>query len=140
MAQLTCPCGTRFEAASPRARYCSAACRKRASRAGVVSTATTAPKPPVAPPAPLPDVDGDSVTGSVIAELASANVLRSPAGLAAVKLAQLIDSATLMQGTSVAAWTREMRAALADAKQEAPAKEHDPINDLERKRAARRGA
>ena len=45
-----------------------------------------------------------------------------------------------MQGSSVAAWTKEMRASLAEAKAIAPAQEEDPIDDLERKRAARRRA
>ena len=81
-----------------------------------------------------------SVTVAVIAELSEANALGSPAGLAAVKLAQLIDSATLMQGTSVAAWTREMRAALDAAKGTAEPAEVDPLDELERKRADRRGA
>lgn len=137
--QVTCPCGTRFEAKSPRATYCSATCRKRGSRAGVRVERPVRSLP--AAPAPVPDdVDIPSVTGAVIADLSEANALKSPAGLAAVRLAQLIDAASPMQGSSVAAWTKEMRASLADAKAVAPAQEEDPIDDLERKRAARRRA
>ena len=133
MAAVTCPCGNRFEASSPRAVYCSPRCRKRGSRAGVVVVAS---KPA---PAPLPDMPTEvpSVVGAVIADLSAANALHTPAGLAAVKLAQLIDGATLVNGSSPAAWAREMRAALADAKSDAPAEEADPLDELERKRAAR---
>ena len=134
MAQVTCPCGTRFEAKSARAVYCSDRCKKRGYRAGLKAAPIA-----VAGPAPLPppDVDVPSVTGAVIAELQEANALGSAAGLAAVRLAQLIDSSSVMSGSSVAAWTREMRAALAEARAESPAEEVDPIDELERKRAAR---
>lgn len=134
MASVTCPCGTRFEASSPRAVYCSPRCRKRGSRAGVLAVPT---KAVTAPPPTVPEVEVPSVTGAVIADLAACNVLDSPAGLAAVRLAQLIDAATLMSGSSCAAWVREMRSALADAKSDAPAEEADPLDELERKRAAR---
>ena len=144
MADVTCPCGARFDAASPRAVYCSAKCRKRGSRAGLVAVrpapVSTMPAPPT-PPVPAADGSGlGSVVAAVVAELRDANALTSAEGLAAVKLAELIDYATPMQGSSVAAWTREMRAALASAKQTAPVSEEDPIDDLERRRASRRGA
>jgi hypothetical protein len=132
---VTCPCGSRFEARSPRAVYCSAKCRKRGNRAGVSAVPTRSPK---VAPLPVPDqAEVPSVTGAVIADLAAANALGSPAGLAAVRLAQLIDSVTPMAGSSAAAWVREMRAALDDAKREAPTQEQDPIDELERKRASR---
>lgn len=135
MAAVTCPCGTRFEASSPRAVYCSARCRKRGNRAGVQAAPTRA-----APMVALPAVDAPevpTVVGAVIAELRDANALQSAAGLAAVRLAQLIDAATLMQGSSVAAWAREMRAALAEARGAAEPAEVDPLDELERKRASR---
>lgn len=134
MNTVTCPCGARFEARSPRAVYCSPRCRKRGNRAGVTA-APIRPKAATQPPADVAEVP--SVTGAVIADLAAANALQSPAGLAAVRLAQLIDAATLMSGSSVAAWVREMRAALDDAKREAPTQERDPIDELERRRASR---
>ena len=134
MAQVTCPCGARFEAKSPRAVYCSDRCKKRGYRAGLKSSRTTDPTP-----APPPEVaELGSVTGAVIAELAEANALGSAAGLTAVKLAGLIDAASPMVGQSVAGWAREMRAALDAAKGSAPAVEEDPLDELERKRAARR--
>lgn len=143
MRTVTCPCGTQFEASSPRATYCSPTCRKRGSRAGVVATQRPAKlRPtPVQTPAPTEDpvVEVPTVTGAVIADLAESNALQSPAGLAAVRLAQLIDSATLMAGSSAAAWVREMRAALAEAKSAAPSEGADPLDELE-KRRARRGA
>lgn len=134
MAQVTCPCGTRFEAKSARAVYCSDRCKKRGYRAGLKA----APAGPAEPaPLPVPDVDVPSVTGAVIAELRDANALTSAAGLAAVRLAQLIDSSSVMSGAAVSGWVREMRAALAEARAESPAEEVDPIDELERKRAAR---
>lgn len=136
MAQLTCPCGTRFEAESPRARYCSGKCRKRGSRAGM-KVAQNVRQMPRREPAPAPEEIG-SVVGAVIAELNEANALQTAAGLAAVKLAQLIDGASDFGSTSAAAWTREMRAALADAKAVAPTSEEDPLRSLEAARAKRR--
>ena len=136
MAQLTCPCGTRFDAESPRARYCSPKCRKRGSRAGL-AVATNVRQMPRKEPAPAPEEIG-SVVGAVIAELNEANALGSAAGLAAVKLAQLIDGASDFGSTSAAAWTREMRAALADAKSVAPAAGEDPLRRIEDARAKRR--
>lgn len=101
-------------------------------------------KPAAAPP-PQPALVQDdeavpSVVRATIAELADAGALSCAAGLAAVQLARLIDSATPMMGSSVAAWTRELRACLAEAKQAAPQQELDPLDELERKRATRRGA
>lgn len=84
------------------------------------------------------ELERSSVTAAVIAELDEANALGSASGLAAVKLAQLIDSATLMQGASVAAWTKELRASIEQALTKAPAVEVDPIDEIERKRAERR--
>lgn len=132
----TCPCGTRFESQSPRAVYCSPTCRKRASRAGVVVMPNVKSRPE-SPPMVAPEVEVPTVTGAVIAELGKANAMGSPAGLAAVKLAQLIDSASLASGPAVSGWTREMRAALAEAKGVAEPAEADPIDELEKKRAAR---
>lgn len=112
MALVTCPCGSRFEAIRSNARYCSEKCRKRGSRAGLK---VARPTPlPVRATAPEPEVEVGSVVAATITDLGPA--LGTPAGLAAVKLAQLIDASTIMQGASVAAWTREMRAAIADAK------------------------
>lgn len=132
----TCPCGKSFDARSPRAVYCSPTCRKRASRAGVVVMPNVKSRP-MSPPMPEPDVEVPSVTGAVIAELGKANAMGSPAGLAAVKLAQLIDSASLASGPAVSGWTREMRAALAEAKAVAEPVEVDPIDELEKRRASR---
>ena len=134
--QVTCPCGTRFDATSPRATYCSARCRKRGSRAGLVS-AVPSPPPPAPRPSAPDDADLPSVVGAVIAELAEANALHTPSGLAACRLAQLIDAASPMQGSSVAAWVKELRAAIADARAASPAEEADPIDELGRRRAAR---
>jgi hypothetical protein len=92
----------------------------------------------VVPPPPV-DADVPSLVGSVISDLAAAGALGSPAGLAAVKLAQLIDGSTLVNGSAPAAWVREMRSALAEAKSLAPSEDADPLDELE-KRRARRGA
>ena len=139
MRSVLCPCGTRFEASSPRATYCSARCRKRASTAGMrLAKPSRRDEAPAAPMPAVPDLG--SVTAAAIAELSEANALGSPAGLAAVKLAQLIDQATPMVGASVAGWSREMRAALDAAKGTAEPAEVDPLDELERKRAGRRGA
>jgi hypothetical protein len=98
----------------------------------------TTTRPVVVPPPPV-DADVPSLVGSVISDLAAAGALGSPAGLAAVKLAQLIDGSTLVNGSAPAAWVREMRSALAEAKSLAPSEDADPLDELE-KRRARRGA
>jgi hypothetical protein len=100
-----------------------------------VVTVTT--RPVVVPP-PV-DADVPSLVGSVIADLSAAGALGSPAGLAAVKLAQLVDGSTQVNGSAPATWVREMRAALAEAKSMAPSEDVDPLDELE-KRRARRGA
>ena len=138
MRSVTCPCGTQFEPGNGKAKYCSGACRKRASRAGIRAKVKPAEKR-TPTPAPL-DAEVPTVVGAVIADLAAANALATPSGLAAVKLAQLIDGATLHSGSSPAAWVREMRSAVAEAKSGAPAAERDPIDEMEAKRRERRGA
>lgn len=132
---ITCPCGARFEAVNGNARYCSATCRKRGSRAGLRLA-----KPATIAVLPEPSVEVGSVVAATIADLQESSALDTPAGLAAVKLAQLIDGATLMQGSSVAAWVREMRAAIAEAKQAPPVEERNPLAEMKRRRDARLNA
>lgn len=130
---VTCPCGARFEAKSRRAAYCSPRCRKRASRAGVPAQPAPVDRAPTAVPA-------GSVARAVAAELDAANAGTTALGLAAVRLAELVDEATPEMGTCVASWAREMRATLAEAVKQAPAQAGDPLDELmERRRRASRG-
>lgn len=148
---VECPCGTRFHARSSRARYCSAKCRQRALRAAkqaanpmpkVAKPAKRAPKPrakvvrAVAKVSPTVETVGP-VAEAVLAELLESDAVDSAAGRAALKLALLVDDATMFGGASVAGWVREMRAALAEARAVAPPQEADPIDELERRRATR---
>ena len=139
--KATCPCGVRFEAHSSRAVYCSPRCRQRASRARQ-RPPEVGPLPPGVALGRLPSADDlASLTDRVLAELVATGSLDSAAGSLAVKLAQLIDSASIdIGGGQVAGWSRELRSALAEAKQQAPAVESDPVDELLERRGRKRAA
>ena len=126
-------CGITYTAKRATSRYCGATCRTRASRAGVSS-------PPVAPMVPtVPRTLVESVVDATRAELEAASALDSAAGRVALALAALIDDSTVATGSAAATLAKEMRAALAEAKQSAPTVVADPLDELELRRV-RRGA
>jgi hypothetical protein len=125
-------CGTTYTAKRATSRYCGATCRTRASRNGVSA--------PVAPVKREPRrVLVESVVDATRAELEAAAAADSAAGRVALALAALIDEATMATGSAAATLAKEMRAALAEAKQSAPQVVADPLDELEQRRA-RRGA
>jgi hypothetical protein len=103
-------CGTSFEAQSPRATYCSAACRKRGSRAGVKASVE-----PIR-------VDPDEVAPLLEAtkrELEAAGVANTALGQQAIELARRMSDPRAM-GLSVAPISKELRSVMAEAMKDAP--------------------
>ena len=140
--EATCArCGDTFSPASKRARFCSVKCRTQATRArakGEPESAVVEPKPKrtgKAKPAPEPDAPVGAL-GAVLAELQAAGRLDSSAGQAAVALARRIDDGA-ESSAGLAALTREMRAAMAEALSRAEAT-GDALDELRARREARR--
>lgn len=130
--RVTCSaCGLGFDAKSPQARYCSARCRQRGSRAGRASVSQImAPKPS--------GVDGP-LTAATRQALVSAGREGSPHGIAALLLAQRLDHPTGDTGSAVASMVREHRATLEQATR-GVALVGDPLDELRARRDAKRNA
>lgn len=103
---VTCTCGTVFQARSAKARYCSDRCRKRKAKADaqVVDLPTT----------PTPAASG-SVESATREALSAAGRLTTPMGQAALVLARRLDDPGLDTGSAVAAVARQLEAVLATA-------------------------
>ena len=103
-------CGSSFEAKSPRATYCSPACRKRGSRAGVKASVE-----PIRP-------ESDAVAPLLEAtrrELEAAGVAETALGQQAIELARRMSDPRAM-GLSVAPISKELRSVMAEAMKDAP--------------------
>ena len=141
MARTCDACGADFDARSPRARFCSDKCRSRARyRREVLGQpeAVASPKPKrtrKAKAAAEPDAPVGAL-GAVLAELQAAGRLDSSAGQAAVALARRIDDGA-ESSSGLAALTREMRAAMAEALSRVEAS-GDALDELRARREARR--
>ena len=122
-------CGQPFPAQRSTARYCSARCKKAAQRARVATTGTVVDVEFLGP-----------VEKATRDELAAAQVLGTTRGQIALVLARLMDRAGPGQGSSVAAWSRELRTTLAEALRVAPPAEDDPITRIRRQMHQRREA
>lgn len=110
MQDVTCvACGTTFQAGSPRARYCSAKCRKRGSRAGAGSIAKLDPVEPC----------DQGLVDVTRRELERAGAVDSVLGQQALELARRITSPMSTAG-SVATLSRELRAVMIEAARVAP--------------------
>jgi hypothetical protein len=143
---ITCAsCSTDFDARSSRARFCSSKCRTaahyRRTKLGIPETRDPkpAPKAPAKGRKPKAQAEPDSPTGTlgaVIAELTEAGRLQTSAGQAAVALATRIDAGA-ESSSGLAALTREMRAAMAEATANV-AQAGDALDELRAKREARR--
>ena len=103
-------CPNTFEAKSSRATYCSAACRKRGSRAGVKASVE-----------PL-RLESDAVAPLLEAtrrELEAAGVAETALGQQAIELARRMSDPRAM-GLSVAPISKELRSVMAEAMKDAP--------------------
>lgn len=122
-------CGRPFEASSPRATYCGATCRKRASRGAVVTD--------IAERRPGPS----RATGLVLAvtkELEEADRLETALGQAALALANRLETG-VDTGSAVASLTRELRATMEAATAGARAV-RSPLEQMRDELAERRRA
>jgi hypothetical protein len=124
-------CGSDFEARSGRARFCTSKCRYAAGNARKQG------RPEAERVVVLPLAG--NVVEAVHNDLAAANLLGTPLGQAALRLAFVIDNADETRASGVAAAVRELRSTLADAMHR-EVKEADPIDELEAKRAKRASA
>ena len=136
--EATCArCGDTFSPASKRARFCSVKCRTQATRARAAgqpeSLAPAKSKPARKPKA---EVVPTGALAAVIAELTAAGRLDSSAGQAAVALARRIDDGA-ESSSGLAALTREMRAAMAEALARVESA-GDALDELLARREARR--
>ena len=103
--QVTCPCGTTFEARSSKARYCSDRCRKRTAKAAtIVQLQLPAPQVDEFQPGP--------VATATKAALVDADRLGTPLGQAALALAVRLDAPGLDTGSAMAAVARQLEALL----------------------------
>lgn len=135
MTKSCAACGAAFEAKRPGAKYCGDRCRKRAQRNPGLRAA------PVTPAAV--EEDGPAPAGTCLAdaarsELAAAGRVETAAGQVVLALARRIDAATAQEmGSSLAALTKEFRAALTEAVADAVQAE-DPVDELRAKRDSKR--
>jgi hypothetical protein len=123
-------CGTSFEAKSPRATYCSSACRKRGSRAGVKASVEQI----------RPAEDEDAATPLLTAtrrELEDAGVAETALGQQAIELARRMSDPRAM-GLSVAPISKELRSVMADAMKDAP--KASSLDELRARRDRKRHA
>ena len=140
--EATCArCAQTFSTSSRRARFCSPKCRTQATRArarGETESVAIPAKPkPKRTRKPAPESDAPvGALGAVLAELRAAGRLDSSAGQAAVALARRIDDGA-ESSSGLAALTREMRAAMAEALSRVEAS-GDALDELRARREARR--
>jgi len=104
---VTCPCGTAFQAKSSRARYCSDRCRKRRQRGGSVVEL------------PAAEVDEQDSIGPVAkataSELDEAGRLDSALGQTCMALARRLDRPGVDTGSAIAAVAARLEALLTAA-------------------------
>lgn len=133
-------CARTFTAKRQVARFCSVACRNAAAAArakGQPEAKVIAAKPKRTRKAAAPEPDAPvGALGAVLTELRAAGRLESSAGQAAVALARRIDDGA-ESSAGLAALTREMRAAMAEALARAEAA-GDALDELRARREARR--
>lgn len=137
-------CAQTFSTSSRRARFCSPKCRTQATRARAKGETETLAIPAKPKPKPkrtrkpaAPETDAPvGALGAVLAELRAAGRLDSSAGQAAVALARRIDDGA-ESSSGLAALTREMRAAMAEALSRVEAS-GDALDELRARREARR--
>ena len=140
--EATCArCAATFTPGSKRARFCTVKCRTQATRARAAGKPEALPqaKPKAKrtrKPAGLQPDSPTGTLGAVIAELTEAGRLQTSAGQAAVALASRIDAGA-ESSSGLAALTREMRAAMAEATANV-AQTGDALDELRARREARR--
>ena len=131
MARTCQHCGTSFESKSSRAKFCGPKCRRKAfdgRQSGAV----------VAEIAAMPDSGVPPMVDTVRAALLAGGQESSVAGVNALHLAVRIDAQS-ENGSAMAAMSRQLQALVAEALKDATVAA-DPLDELARRRADRRGA
>jgi hypothetical protein len=100
---VTCTCGTTFQARSAKARYCSDRCRKRKNQAAVIELATTN-QPQQGP-----------VAAATERELTVAGRLDTALGQACMAMANRLDRPGVDTGSALAAVASRLESLLASA-------------------------
>lgn len=132
---VTCPCGTTFQARSSKARYCSDRCRKRKGKADALVVDL-----PAAPEAST-DVETGPVAKATRDALVAADRLNTPMGQASLALARRLDSPALDTGSAMAAVAKTLDTMLASAtKGAAAASAPDALRDELAERRRKHGA
>lgn len=122
-------CGTEYVAASPRSRYCTDRCRKRAARRGrprMAAVTALAARP----------TTGTALEDATRDFLAAVGRESTPLGLAAVELARVLsDPAT--SPSALPGLAKQLEAALTSATKGATT-ESNPLADIRARRDAKR--
>lgn len=105
--EVTCTCGTVFEARHPKARYCSDRCRKRKGKAEATVTEL--------PTQATSDEGLASVESTTAEALSTAGRLETPLGQTCLVLARRLDRPGLDTGSAVAAVAKQLEVMLASA-------------------------
>jgi hypothetical protein len=131
-------CGSSFSARSPRARFCrEPACRRQRERARKRAKRVGAPVEPeiVQPVAAAPRPAG-GVFAATLSALQQAGRVATPAAQIAIALSVRIDHGAEDTGSSLAALSREHRAALGQAL-EGAGRESSPLDEIKAQRQKR---
>lgn len=106
--QVTCSCGTVFEARSAKARYCSDRCRKRKGKADeLAERVVDFPAEPAG--------FGGAVERETRRALEAAGRFETPLGQMALALARRLDCPGLDTGSAMAAVAKQLEAVLGSA-------------------------
>lgn len=119
-------CEEPFQAHSKLAKFCSQECRNRSKTK------------PVQVEAPRPTTGG-GVTAETAKTLARLNKLDTPQGAAALVVASRLDFDTAASANGVAALSKELCRVMEAIEADVPAAA-DPLDELRKRREARRGA
>jgi len=103
---VTCTCGTTFQAKNPRARYCSDRCRKRRQRGGLVVEL---------PAAPVVEHELGAVAAATQRELEQAGRFDSALGQACMAMARRLDLPGVDTGSALAAVAARLEGLLTSA-------------------------
>lgn len=127
-------CGKAFSAVRKDAKYCSSTCRSAKFRGG-----PDPDNPPTVPDVPTVADIPDGLVEAVERELTEAGVLHTAAGQAAVLLARLASSPTMVDGPRVTA-ARQVAGAVAAAKAAAADKGGSRLDEMKARRDAKRAS
>lgn len=132
-------CGREFETKRASAKFCGDACRKRAQRAPGGRQAAAQERPaakPAAPPRAAPVPSGQLVVRTTEA-LVKVDRLDTYAGQQAIALAQRIES-PFETGQAVSSLSKELSRVMDEILSSAAAGGTNPIDELRRRRDAKR--